>query len=215
MATAQALLQRIALSTPFARWLWPPYRYMFTPSQLAFLGRKLETAPIGTALEIGCANGDTTVWLSLWMEAVGVSRRYVAIDTFTGFRDEDIAVEAERGRDPRRYMNSFRGPTRKRFEHAMSVNGIDRVEVVTADSTRLDYAQFAPIAFALVDVDLYRPVRLTLDRLYPLLIEGGTIVVDDCASGPFEGALEAYRDFCREQDLPLRVEHGKLGLITR
>jgi hypothetical protein len=188
---------------------------MFTPPQLGFLGRELEKAPPGTALEIGCANGDTTVWLNLWMEAAGTERRYVAIDTFTGFPRRDIAVEAERGRDPRRYAKSFRGPTRKRFEHAMAVNGIERVEVVAADSTSLDYAQFAPIAFALLDVDLYRPVRLTLDRVYPWLVEGGTIAVDDCAPGPFEGALEAYRDFCREHDLPLRVERGKLGLVTR
>lgn len=215
MATAPAFLQRFALSTPFARWLWPPYRYMFTPPQLALLGRLLEAAPAGTALEIGCANGDTTVWLNLWMSAAGLERRYVTVDTFTGFRHGDIAVEAERGRDPRRYRNSFRGPTREKFEHAMTVNAIERVEVVAADSTRLDYAQFAPIAFALVDVDLYQPVRLTLHRVYPLLAEGGTIVVDDCAPGPFEGALEAYREFCLEQELPVRVEHGKLGLITR
>jgi hypothetical protein len=186
---------------------------MFTPPQLAFLGRELETGPPGSALEIGCANGDTTVWLNRWMADVGLERRYVAIDTFRGFLSRDIAEEAERGRDPNRFTQSFRGPTRKRFDHAMSVNGIGRVEPVAADSTSLDYARFAPVAFALIDVDLYRPVRETLDRVFPHLADGGVIVVDDCAPGDFEGALEAYREFCQEREVPVRIEHGKLGLI--
>src|SRR3954471_7468294 len=116
MPTSAALLQLAALRTPLARWLWPPYRYMFTPPQLAFLGRELEAAPGGSALEIGCANGATTVWLNQWLAAAGVDRAYVAIDTFAAFLSRDIAVEAERGRDPRRISKSFRGPTRQRFD---------------------------------------------------------------------------------------------------
>ena len=213
---ARALLQRALLRTPLARWLWPPYRYMFTPPQLAFLGRELEAAPAGTALEVGCANGDTTVWLTRWLDEGGSDRPYVAIDTFAGFPDRDIAVESQRGRDPRRLTGSFRGPTRERFAHSMRVNGLDgRVRVIAADATEVDYAQFAPIAFALVDVDLYRSVLATLERIHPHLADDGVLVVDDCAPGVFEGADEAYREFCDVHGLPVRVEHGKLGVIRR
>jgi predicted O-methyltransferase YrrM len=98
----------------------------------------------------------------------------------------------------------------------VSVNGVaDRVRVVTADATDLEYAQFAPIAFALVDVDLYRSVLATLERIAPHMAPGGVIVVDDCASGDFEGADEAYREFCEANGLPVRIEHGKLGVIRR
>src|SRR4051794_2440720 len=98
--TSRALLQRVLLRTPLARRLWPRYPYMFTPPQLAFLGRELELAPAGSALEIGCANGDTTVWLNRWLDAIGTDRAYVAIDTFSGFPSRDIAVEADHARDP-------------------------------------------------------------------------------------------------------------------
>jgi O-methyltransferase len=189
---------------------------MFTPPQLAFLGRELEMAPVGSALEIGCANGDTTVWLNRWMDAVGIDRPYIAIDTFSGFPSRDIAVEADRGRDPRRLYKSFRGPTRQRFAHSMRINGgIGRVQTITADATTVDYARFAPIAFALVDIDLYRSVRNVLERVYPYVIDGGVIVVDDCTSGEFEGAGEAYTEFCQAHGLPEHVVHDKLGVIRR
>jgi predicted O-methyltransferase YrrM len=210
-----ALLQRAALATPLARWLWLPYRYMFTPDQLGFLGHELEAAPPGAVVEVGCANGDTTAWLNLWMDATKTERRYVAIDTFRGFSDEDIAIEAAQGRDTRGFTKSFRGPTRQRFDHSMRVNGITRVEVVTADAGSLDYSSYAPIAFALVDVDLYRPVRGALERVFPHLADGGLIVVDDCGPGKFEGAGEAYREFCEERGLSPQIEHRKLGLVTR
>jgi O-methyltransferase len=213
--TSRTLLQRVVLRTPLARVVWPPYRYMFTPPQLAFLGRELELAPAGSALEIGCANGDTTVWLNRWLAAVRSERQYFAIDTFSGFTTRDIAVEADRGRDPRRLSESFRGPTRERFAHSMRINGDPgSVHTVTADATTIDYARFAPIAFALVDVDLYRSVRHVLERLYPHVVDGGVIVVDDCAPGVFEGADEAYREFCGAHGLPVRVVHDKLGVIN-
>jgi O-methyltransferase len=113
-------------------------------------------------------------------------------------------------------MRAFRGPTRQRFAHSLRVNGREgRVQTIAADATTIDYAQFAPIGFALVDVDLYRSVRDVLARLYPHVAEGGVIVVDDCAPGDFEGANEAYQEFCREHELPVRVEHDKLGVIRR
>jgi O-methyltransferase len=188
---------------------------MFTPPQLAFLGHQLEAAPAGTAIEVGCANGDTTVWLNRWIDSTTTDRRYVAIDTFRGFSSEDIAIEAARGHSTRGFNKSFRGPTRQRFEHSMRVNGIARVEVVVGDAGSLDYSSFAPIAFTLIDVDLYRPVRGALERIFPHLAEGGVIVVDDCGAGKFEGAGEAYREFCEGQEHPPQIEHEKLGLIRR
>ncbi len=216
MSPPTALLQRIALRTLLSRWLWPPYRHMFTPPQLAFMGLELEKAPAGTALEIGCANGESTVWLNRWLDAAGIGRRYIAIDTFAGFPSRDIAVEAERGRDIKPLARSFRGPTRQRFEHALRVNGIRRVEAVAADATTVEYSRFAPVAFALVDVDLYRSVHEVLDRLYPHLAKGGVIIVDDCGGpGIFEGAGEAYKEFCHQRGLVEHIEHGKLGVIRR
>ena len=208
------LLQRALLHTAFARVVWPPYHYMFTPPQLAFLGQELERAPTGSALEIGCANGDTTVWLNRWLDEAGTERPYIAIDTFSGFSSRDLAVEAQRGRDARWLSKSFRGPTRQRFAHSLRVNGgISRVQAIAADATTIDYSRFAPIAFALIDVDLYRSVREVLEHVYPHVTQGGIIVVDDCAPGVFEGADEAYQEFCAAHGVPARVVHGKLGLL--
>jgi O-methyltransferase len=51
-----------------------------------------------------------------------------------------------------------------------------------------------PFAFAHIDCDWYSPVRLCLERLYPLLAEGGAIVIDDYNN--WEGCTKATNEFC-------------------
>jgi asparagine synthase (glutamine-hydrolysing) len=36
-----------------------------------------------------------------------------------------------------------------------------------------------PVAFAHVDVDWYEPVSTCLERIFPRLVEGGSIILDD------------------------------------
>ena len=63
-----------------------------------------------------------------------------------------------------------------------------------------------PVAFAHIDCDWYAPVKLSMDRIYPHLSPGGTIVLDDyfCYGGAKEAVdefLGAHRDL-RRLDLP-------------
>ncbi len=79
-----------------------------------------------------------------------------------------------------------------------------------------DYSTIAPIAFCLVDVDPYVPIAKALPRIYHHLVPGGIIVVDDCAPDQtWDGALQAYSEFCRSMNLPEDLRHKKLGLIEK
>jgi asparagine synthase (glutamine-hydrolysing) len=64
----------------------------------------------------------------------------------------------------------------------LSVFGIDvarqsisLVKGLIQDTMILD----EPIAFAHIDVDWYEPVMISLQRIWPLLVSGGSIVLDD------------------------------------
>ena len=76
----------------------------------------------------------------------------------------------------------------------------------------------APIAFCLVDVVFYQPVKLALPRIWEALSPGGIVVVDDFHeddSGAFSGAGQAYREFVEDRDMaPQRVDR-EYGLLVK
>jgi O-methyltransferase len=96
----------------------------------------------------------------------------------------------------------------------LDLNGFPGVTLVKADASTYDYSRHDQISFALIDVDLYLPVRKALDAIWPRMADGGIIVIDDCApENIYDGALQAYREFVAERGLPDRVVHTKLGVI--
>jgi hypothetical protein len=60
-------------------------------------------------------------------------------------------------------------------------------------------------------------VRAAVAGYWGRLLRGGILVVDDCDASLsiWDGAYEAYVEFCREQALPVDIRHGKLGFVAR
>jgi predicted O-methyltransferase YrrM len=200
------------------RILLPQYRYMFSPEQLWSLCQAAESVlPLGGAFaEIGAADGRTTVYLHRHLEKKGEAPTYYCIDTFNGFTSEDIKVERARGKTDN-YAESFFNNSKKRFQRTMKMNGLDRTVVVQADAATFDYSSLPPLSFALVDVDLLRPMRAALAGCWDRLLPGGILVVDDCdpSVNIWDGAHEAFVEFCEKQGLPIDIRHEKLGFASR
>jgi hypothetical protein len=201
-----------------ARLLLHRYRYLFHPEQLWALCEAAERcAPLGGAFaEIGAYNGCTTVYLNLHLWTKGFSPTYYSLDTFTGFTDEDVAIERERGKTID-YSGLFANTSKECFERTMQMNGVKNVIAIQADATTFDYTTLKPLSFALVDLDLYRPVQVALAACWELLEAGGMIIVDDCSqdNDAYDGALQAYVEFCNENDQPVDVRYGKLGYLSK
>ena len=213
------LTKDAAFRTPAARYLAPRYQYNFRPGQLAFLvGMLDEVGEIpGSIVEVGCFAGATTIFLSEHLRDQGRPRRYVAIDTFAGFLHADVEHEiAARGKaaDRALFATGFVLNKRSWVQRSLDLSGHSDVDLVEADAARVDYRQFAPISFALIDVDLYRPVAAALRAIAPCMSTGGRIVVDDCRPDhAYDGALAAYTEWCRDSHRPQEIVHGKLGVI--
>src|SRR5690606_33349391 len=103
------------------------------------------------------------------------------------------------------------------FDAGMELHGLGGTVVsIQADAATFDYGALPPIAFALVDVDLERPVHAALEGIWPRLVPGGVVVVDDCKPGTiWEGALVAYERFCADRGLPVDIRADKLGHLTK
>jgi hypothetical protein len=198
------------------------YDYMFTPAQLAFLCEQITNiADVpGSILEVGCETGKTTVFLNRHIDSLGMIVDYHAIDTFSGFTSDDLESERSRGRDYW-YFPVFRGNSKSRFDRTMRRNRVRRVTSFQTDANTFDYSTISPFRMVFVDLDLYRPVLLTLNAIYDLVSPGGLIVIDDCEPGgpqegaSFEGAYEALVEFTKAKGMEPVVAHGKLGVITK
>lgn len=213
------ILWEVASRTPWRRHLYHRYEYSFTPAQLAVIVRAADDGlrVDGTFLEVGCAYGHTTVLLNKHLDYRGVERRYVCIDTFSGFTAEDARVENEERGKGFDYSRLYADVTLKTFERNLANNGITRVEAVQADANVFDFDRVRPVAFAMLDVDLYRPMKRSIAEVFDRLAPGGGIVCDDCDPGipAYDGASQAYLEFTAERGLEPEVLEGKLGILRR
>ncbi len=205
------------LRTPARDLFTYKYRYMFSPSQLGFLCEKITdtSEATGSILEVGCAYGATSVFLNRHIDTLGINVDYYAIDTFAGFTRDDISSEHALGRRYR-YDKDFRGNSKAWFDRTMRRNGVTRVRSFRADAAAFDYSSIAPFRFALIDVDLYRPVLAVLEAVYELMSPGGIIVTDDCQhEGRWAGAYAAFVEFTTSNALDAVITGDQLGVITK
>jgi O-methyltransferase len=216
-SVAASTVKHIAYRTGLHRAVFPRYEYMFRPMDLALLTEALTATSgmPGPILEVGCAGGNTTIFLCRHLDDLADRRAYHCIDTFAGFTEADVAVEASRGKPTSRYRHTFRAYRKPWFEQTMRNNGIDRVRVIEADANSFDFSVYDGISFCLIDVDLYRPVRTVLEAVIPRLAPGGIVVVDDClADHEYDGALQAYQEITAEHGLASDIRGVGLGFIT-
>ena len=60
------------------------------------------------------------------------------------------------------------------FDRAMEVSEITGLKSIEADAATFDYSTIAPIAFCLLDVDLYVPIAKALPRIYHHLVRAAS-----------------------------------------
>jgi len=191
---------------------------MFSPSQLIFLTQCLtETRHVpGCCVEVGCAQGRTTAFLRKFMDENGIEKNYYALDTFSGFVPEHVDYEVARRSKDRDINQVFMTNKQKWFDYSLKISGVRTVESIECDAAKFDFDRLGPIAFALLDVDLYLPMIDILPKLYRNLSAGGIILVDDCMPHElWDGALAAYEEFALDSGIERDIVLEKIGIIRK
>jgi O-methyltransferase len=193
-----------------------PLRPMLNPERFAvFLRALAEHRHVpGAILEVGCYRGSTAAEAYRLLKTWKAERRYVALDTFTGFVPEQFAedellgtVSAHRGLFD---FNSRRAVERT-FKHLRYDIEVLQGDILTIPDEHIP----KQISVCLIDVDLARPIHEGLRRVYPRVAPGGIILVDDCEGGEqsgWRGGRVGYVRFVEEMGLPERYDAG-LGII--
>ncbi len=214
------ILKEIQYYSPFRHNFFPRYAYNFTVPQLCFLCQCIEEVRDveGSVVEVGCHNGATTVFLNRLMDDLGIEKNYYAIDTFSGFTISDLDFEVNhRGKSYDLFKGNFQVNSQKWFDGTMKQNIISRVRSIKTDVNDYNLASNAPYSFALLDVDLYRPMKKCLREIYDAMGPNGIIVVDDCDDKDlkWDGSDQAYKEFADEINQPIQIVHNKLGVIKK
>lgn len=196
----------------------PRYPYNTEPLQLAKLVGELERLRDvkGNIVEIGLARGMTARFLCehIRNEQLEDSLTYYAIDTFESFTQESLDYEvSKRGKS----LFSLKAFDYNDYE-VWKKNFADFkfVKVIKSDCSEVDYDALAPIKVSFLDVDLYLPTQKTLPKLYKATVSGGAILVDDVKDNSiYDGAYQAYMEFCRELQVEPIFVGNKCGVIYK
>ncbi|MFK7928899.1 MAG: class I SAM-dependent methyltransferase [Myxococcota bacterium] len=168
----------------------------------------------GSVVEIGANLGGTAAVAAHFDRRIGAHRRYLIIDTFSGFVPEQFESDLAKGnRESNRHAFADNSPALARW--VLDHNHAEHVEVVQGDIVTLDPARLAgPLSAALIDVDLADPVLDALRKVWPLLSPGGIVLVDDCPEQCDWQARAGYAAFVAEQGLPERYAFD-MGIVER
>ena len=195
----------------------PGYPYIVEPIELATIVSELDRMKDmrGSILEVGVAWGQTTRFVCEHLAASGrVFEQYYAIDTFDSFCPRDVEFEVNHRGKTREEVSGF-----GYLDFEVWKRNFREFKFLTAfkaDCSTFDYSLVAPIKFAFLDVDLYLATRSALTQIYENLAEGGAVLVDDVKQqSRWDGAYQAYEEFCAESGLPFQLIGNKMGIIRK
>jgi hypothetical protein len=90
------------------------------------------------------------------------------------------------------------------------------LKAIKADCGIIDYSKLGPIKLTFLDVDLYLPTKNVLPKIYDATVNGGVIFVDDVLNNnTWDGAFQAYMEFCASKNIEPKIIGNKCGVIYK
>ena len=219
MATLALPIRNFAMKLAFryTRLGAPEYPYIVEPIQLATIVGEIERLKDaqGSIVEVGVAWGMTSRFICEHLSACARPwEQFYAIDTFDSFQPKDVEFEVKHRGKTRAQVSGFAYLDFEAWKRNFRM--FKFLTAYKADCSTFDYLKVAPIKVAFLDVDLYLPTKSALRRIYAHLTEGGVMLVDDVMQpSRWDGAYQAYSEFCSESGRPFEVIGNKMGVIRK
>lgn len=211
-------LKRLLYSGPLGTMLEPQYRYGVSPKQLLILMQSIqdtEGVP-GHAVEIGVGQGYTSITLCALLKELKSDRRYYCVDTFAGFTSDDLKVERSKYQGQKRDEEAFRYQSQERFDKMLARRAGGRASTIRADITQHQWPDDWLMSFCFVDVDLYQPMKIGLQRAWERMSPGGILLAHDVIeNASWRGSWDAYHEFCAENGIEPKIPTRGLGFAKK
>lgn len=184
----------------------------------------------GSFVECGVWKGGSCMLIALTLQSLGVQdRRLYLFDTFHGMTEpcEEDKIAWNNASVLKRWEKQCAGSGKSFASWAVDLQAVrmnmagtgypeHMVEYVQGDVAETLYQPIVPdkIALLRLDTDWYESTRLELELLYPLVTEGGVLIIDDY--GHFTGARKAVDEYFHAQAHPIllnRIDYtGRIGI---
>jgi hypothetical protein len=173
----------------------------------------------GDIVELGVYRGTSLMSWANFMEIRNMGDRHkkvVGFDNFKGFGALDAKDGAKVGDVQKRVGGFDSGVFEEALKDAIAIFDADRfipykprVHLVNGDieQTVPAYVRDNPgmrISLLHFDVDLYRPTKIALEHLWPLVVPGGVVAFDEYGIPPWEGESRAVDEFFIGQKIELK-----------
>jgi Macrocin-O-methyltransferase (TylF) len=164
----------------------------------------------GSVVELGVFKGESLLFFAKLMEMLNVNDRscsVIGFDNFAGFPDfhaEDGTVDERTNKVVGGWSSAGYADDLKRliglFDHDRLAGHKPRIELVEGDirETVPRYTEDNPglrIRLLHLDCDLYEPTLVGLQHLYPRLVTGGVVLLDEYGFTQFPGESKAFEEY--------------------
>lgn len=180
---------------------------------IQLLKQTLPMINTGHVAECGCWRGLSSYQIAHHLQKADFKNTFYIFDSFEGlskFQEEDSAGFALPNEGER--CKYFACPLETVKDNLKEYAFIDFKKGWIPD--RFDEVRDSNFSFVHIDVDLYQPIRDSLQFFYPRMVKGGIIVFDDYGCLDFPGAKKAVDEFLeRKRDFFLHLPSGEAFLI--
>jgi hypothetical protein len=168
---------------------------------------KMITSLPGDVIECGVFKAATFMqWLTFrTLLENPYSREIIGFDTFTRFPDATSEADAQARAEFVAYAGEY-SISQEDLARSCALKGFINYTLVPGDicTTVPEYVAKniqRRIALLHIDTDLYDPAKTILEHLYPQVVRGGVVVLDDY--GTFPGGTQAVDEFLEKHDVCL------------
>lgn len=173
----------------------------------------------GDVIELGIYKGNSFSWianLSVILEPYSINRRFIGFDTFEGFSSINNDIDVEMAAGANVTTGDFRDTNLDTINAALfnidivrPVNKIRRFELVKGDivdtlPAYLSAHSWMTCAMLILDADLYKPTKVGLECVLPIMPKGGLILFDEFNYEKFPGETLALKETLKINGLSLR-----------
>jgi hypothetical protein len=210
----RSYVSRILLACP---WLYRLVRYesQLAAEQVALVAGLLSADRAGNVIECGVYRAGTTVFLARQLKQRRLEKKIYALDSFAGF-EREIEDEIRRGLVVAEGRAAFTSNSLDYVKRKLAVLDVDDVVKVVPGY----FEETLPgiddrFCLALIDCDLEKSTEFCLHQLWPRIVDGGYVVIDDYAFPGYPGAALASDRFFRNVPYAQRSVEGNFLIVQK